>query len=105
LKLYFVGSEDELLEYSIKFETLKQKLQVKFKPIYLNTQQKITNEKEEEMASQTEKDIIGNGHIDDNLVKQVVEETIIEKEKDIEEQKILVKMAEEIHKETKEAIR
>lgn len=101
VKLFFVGNEQELLEYSIKLDDLKKRLQERFKPLYILPKQKLVNEEEEKEASQIEKEIMSNGHISDDDVKNVAEEGIKEKEKNPEEQIILIKMSNEIYEETK----
>ena len=102
VKLNFIGNEKELLEYSIALDSFKKVLQSKFKPLYIYPKQKVIDEEEEKIASQIENDILSKGHIDDDDVRQVAEEAIKEKEKDPEEQIILIKMANEIYEETLE---
>jgi len=102
IKLYFVGNEKELLEYSIKQDDFKKKLQAKFKPLYIFPKQKLIDEEEQKEASLIESDILSKGHIDDNDVRQAAEEAIREKEKDPEEQAILIKMGNEVYEETKQ---
>lgn len=102
IKVYFVGDEKELLEYSVKIEDFKKKLSSKFKPLYIFSKQKLINEEAEEEASQIEKNIASQGHIGDSDVRQVVEETIKEKETNLEEQSILINMANKVYEETKE---
>ena len=102
IKTSFVGDEKQLLEYSIKLEYFKKQLQSKFKPVHIFSSQKVVNEEEEKEATQIEKDILSSGHISDDDVRDVAEEGIKEKEKDPEEQAILIKMSNEIYQETKE---
>lgn len=102
IKLNFIGNEKDLLEYSIKLPDFKKQLKAKFNPLYIYPKQKVINEEEEKQASQIEQDILSKGHIDNDDVRQVAEEGIKEKEKDPEEQIILIKMSNEIYEETME---
>jgi DNA repair exonuclease SbcCD nuclease subunit len=101
IKMCFIGDENQLLEYSLKLDDLKKKLQAKFKPIYILPLQKVINEEEAREASEIENEIMSNGHISDDDVKDVAEEGIKEKEKDPSEQMILIQMSNEVYEETR----
>ena len=102
VKVAFVGNNKELLEFSTNLDEIRKQIKSKINPIHLYHQQKVINEREEEEAHNLEEEIIEKGHLDEELVMRVVNEMIIEKESDIEEQKELMAIAADIYKETME---
>jgi DNA repair exonuclease SbcCD nuclease subunit len=54
VNLNFEGNDKELLEYSIQLDDFKKKIENKFEPVYVITQQKVIDNEEEKEASQVE---------------------------------------------------
>jgi DNA repair exonuclease SbcCD nuclease subunit len=103
VKISFVGSNQDLLEFSLNLETIRKNIKKKINPIHMYHQQKVIEEAEEEQAGLLEQEIMEKGgHINEDLVTKVVEEMIKEQESNKEEQQILVDMAKDIYKETME---
>ena len=91
------------MDFSTNIDNIRKQIQSKVHPVYMFDEQKVIDEeKDTEEAKQLEEDILAKGHIDEELVLQVVEEMIVEKEENEDEQKLLMKIAEDIYKETME---
>ena len=102
VKVAFVGSAKELSEFSVSLDAIYKKIKSKVDPVHIYDQQKITDELDEEEAHQLEHEIIDKGQINKELVLAAVDDMIVEKESDLDEQKILMGMSLDIYKEAME---
>lgn len=102
IKIAFVGTNKELMDFSSNLDEIHKRIKSKINPIHIYDRQKVINEEEESEAHHLEEEIIEKGHLNEKLVLKVVEEMIIEKEPDVQEQQTLIQIAGEIYKETME---
>ena len=110
VKISFVGVRQEFINFSIHLSDIKSKIQKKFNAIHIYGGHKCidnvikdNSESNEDGKDEQNEKIIDKGYIDEELVLEVVQEMISEKESDKAEQEIIIKMAKEIYKETKES--
>jgi len=102
VKISFIGDEKQLEEFSLKLDSIKTQINRKIQPVHMFHEQKVTDEEQEKEAARIEEEILEHGHASEQDVTEAVSEMIKEKEKDVEEQNILIAMASEIYKETME---
>lgn len=102
VKISFTGSADELTAFSIGLDNLKNKLKIKYEPIHIYCKQKVVDEQEASQATAIEEEILERGHLSDRDVMDVVGEVIRESVPEVDEQKILLDIAEDIYKSTME---
>jgi len=102
VKLVFNGNSEQLTSFSLGLDNFKKKLKAKIDPVYTFHSQNVIDEKEKNEASLLEAEILEHGHIEADVVLDVVEDMVSEKIKDIEERTILMKMATDFYKETME---
>jgi DNA repair exonuclease SbcCD nuclease subunit len=104
VKIFCVGVKNDLIDFSIHLNEIKNKIQDKFNAIYVYMEQKCIsetsdkNEKIDESKEEQDSKIIDSGSINEDIVMEVVEEMIKEKEPNEEEQLILIEMARNIYK-------
>lgn len=99
VKIYFEGNNSELLDFSMGLDDLKKKIQAKLKPIHLWHEQKVYDKEQDKEVIEIQEEILEKGHLNEDLVLKVIEEIIKEKEKDENEQKKLLDLAQDIYKE------
>ena len=102
VKIKFRGSEDQQREYFDGQKVLDQKIKAKFDPVYVAASQEVIDQKEKDEAKEVEDEILNKNNLDDKDILMVVQEAIIERTDNKEEQKILIEMAEQTFKEIKE---
>ncbi|MFA7220337.1 MAG: hypothetical protein WC119_07565, partial [Synergistaceae bacterium] len=102
VKIAFTGTNKELMDFSSNLDEIRKRIKSKIDPIHIYHKQKVVDPAGEQSAHKLEEEIMEIGGLNEELILKVVEEMIIEKENDIEEQKILIGIASEIYKETME---
>lgn len=100
VKLKFTGLPSELIDYSSGEEIFKKEIREKLNPVHIDFVNKARDEKKEQEATKLEKDIMENGHLSNDDVKEVVKEVIKERVKDEKEIKLTLDLADEIYLET-----
>jgi hypothetical protein len=102
VRITFVGTHKELTDFSAILDDLQKQIKNKVHPVHMYAEQKVTDDVEKAEVSKIEEELIDKGHLNEELVLKVVEEMIIEKEDDPEEQRELIGIAKDIYKETME---
>jgi exonuclease SbcD len=100
VKLRFTGTPSELIDFSAGMEALKKEIREKINPIHIYFINKSKDEKQEEEATKLEQDIMENGQLSNDDVKEVVKEVIRERVKDEKEMALTFDLADEIYQET-----
>jgi len=104
VRLKFKGKKSKLIAFSAATDDLKKQINHKINAVYVYMEQDVIQDEESietsRNASRLELDILEHGHLNDELVLKVVEELIVEKEADLNEQQDLIKIAREIYQET-----
>lgn len=105
VKIVFIGNSEELLDFSSGIEELKKEMVDKIDPIHVFTVPKPPRDKiQEQKATALEREIMERGHFTDkdilNVLKEMIEERVIDKE-DRDE---TIKIANEIYNEVKEEV-
>jgi len=88
VKIYFVGNNNEKLEYVSGYDELVKDITSKLHPIYLYDVKKVTDDELEQKATELEKEILSKGHFEDIDVISIVKEVIKEKETPEESEKM-----------------
>ena len=100
VKLKFTGLPSELIDYNSNEDMFKKEIREKLNPIHIDFVNKSKDEKLEQEATKLEQDIMENGQISNDDVKQVVKEVIKERVKDEKEMALTFDLADEIYQET-----
>lgn len=103
VRIKFTGDKSKLLDFSVALDEFKKTINHKVDPVYIYTEQDVEESKETEdkrKATELEIEILGHGHLNEELVLKVVEELISEKEHDSAEQQELIRIARNIYQET-----
>lgn len=103
VRIKFTGDKSKLLDFSVALDEFKKIVNHKVDPVYIYTEQDVEESKKTEdkrKATELETEILGHGHLNEELVLKVVEELIAEKESDSSEQQELIKIARNIYQET-----
>jgi len=103
VKVSFVGSTKELIEFSSNSEEIRKRIKVKVDPIHMYNQQKVVDEDDEILVSKLESEIIEKGECSaKEEVLLVIGEMIAEKQSDEKEREELIKIAKSIWDENME---
>lgn len=100
VKLKFTGFPFELVDYSAGSETFKKEIREKINPIYIDFVNKAKDDKQKEEVTKLEQDIMENGRLSNDDVKEVVKELAKEQIKDEKELALTLVLSDEIYQET-----
>jgi len=105
LRITFEGSRDELNPFLYEYDSIKAELVEKTDAIHVLYKQVVARDEQSETeARKLEKEIKDTGHISDRDVINEVNQMTVEDNKDKTEQEEIIKIAEEIYRETIEDI-
>ena len=96
VRLTVKGTSQEIIEFDIGQHELMKKLNQKIDPIYTKKQNKMVNKEMKKQAEEVEKNINAEGHITSSEVIDVVKDILIEREKNADEIKEIVSIAENV---------
>jgi DNA repair exonuclease SbcCD nuclease subunit len=99
VKISFNGNKDQLVDFSVGLESLKEKIIEKTQAVHIYHEQNVVNEKEKEQANKIEKELEIKTEINNEDVIEAVEELIEDREKDEKHKLKLKQIANEIYKE------
>jgi len=100
VKLMFTGLLSEYIDFSAGLETFKKEIREKLDPIHIDVINKAKDDKQDQEATKLVQDIMENGHLSNDDVKDVVKEVIKEQVKDEKEMTLMIDLNDEIYTET-----
>jgi len=102
IKLHFVGSKNELIDFSTGIDVIKDELNKRFNPIHIYSLQTVINPEEKHQVAIIEKEIAEHGQIDAVAILSAASDMIAERITDEEEMNATIDLAKEIQKEVEE---
>ena len=101
VKLVFKGDKDEPNKFAIGLHDFKKKIMEKIEPVYIDTEKKVVDLKQEEEAKAIQEEILEKGQAGDEEILQLMKDMIKERVSDAKEISELEKMLDTIHNKVK----